>query len=424
MSEIAITDARPLHKLSDTTSWDRAEQLRDSMHDAMEATERAESVSVSIVRSPAGTYPPSVEMEAWLPGQSEREGSLRSVLTIWVEAAPHRRNSCVVSVRLERAGRAIAVAQRPDFTLDDAREWMLHALDRGAKPSSYTPVQDALVNMFRAFVPFVQPLHANPIVREFPENIPFSGFMAIGACLLVAATATFDGESLVFPIALLLLAGAVYAIALRRPVSISVVDRPRTPPRNVSLVDSWHTVVPDLGAQLTDLARRIEKSLAPLESSSVEVERETYAFRGPNGIEQRERLVVSKGQAIAHVHTYRFGSDIFIGWESYLNWAKWGETVPVWKKVTMADITEYRGLTPVFYLPNQYDLIDLNSLTEVVHQRVTAVVKRMMEEHRIDREIDFTILRGDRDRALDKERFDRRSKQSDAGAQRGRWKIS
>jgi hypothetical protein len=424
VSDAAITDARPLHKLSGATAWSRAEQLRDSFHDVLEATERAESVSVSLVRSPAGTYPPSVEMEAWLPGKDEREGSLRSVLTIWVEAAPHRRSACVVSVRLERAGRAIAISQRPTFTLDDAREWMLHALDRGAKPGSYTPVEDAIANVFRAFVPFLQPVHANPIIRTFPENIPFSGFMAIGACLLAAAMATFDGESLIFPISLLLLAAVVGAVALRRPVRIAVADRPRTPPRRLSLVDSWHTVVPDLGPQVLDLGRRIDQGLQPLETSGVEVERETYAFRGPNGIEQRERLVVSKGQAIAHVHAYRFGSDVFIGWESYLNWAKWTETTPVWKNATMTGITEYRGLASGFYLPNQFDLIDLNSLTEVVHQRVTAIVKRMMEEHRIDREIDFSILRGDRDLALDKDRFDRRSKQSETGGQRGRWKIS
>jgi hypothetical protein len=77
-------------------------------------------------------------------------------------------------------------------------------------------------------------------------------------------------------------------------------------------------------------------------------------------------------------------------------------------------------------VPNEYDLIDLNSLIEAVHRCVTVVLKAVMEEHKIDQEIDFTIIRGDRDLALDKDRYDRRQKQSGEGEgrTRRRWRVT
>ena len=77
-------------------------------------------------------------------------------------------------------------------------------------------------------------------------------------------------------------------------------------------------------------------------------------------------------------------------------------------------------------MPNEYDLIDLNSLIEIVHRCVTDVLKAMMEEYKIDQEVDFNIIRGDRDNALDRDRYDRRQKQRAAGdgTPRRRWRVT
>jgi hypothetical protein len=45
---------------------------------------------------------------------------------------------------------------------------------------------------------------------------------------------------------------------------------------------------------------------------------------------------------------------------------------------------------------NEYDLTDLNFLTEWLHRNVTRVVRTKLAEARIDQEIDFTILRESR----------------------------
>jgi hypothetical protein len=44
----------------------------------------------------------------------------------------------------------------------------------------------------------------------------------------------------------------------------------------------------------------------------------------------------------------------------------------------------------------EYDVTDVNCLIEWTHTKLVQLVKRLMEERNIDQEIDFTILRGER----------------------------
>ena len=44
----------------------------------------------------------------------------------------------------------------------------------------------------------------------------------------------------------------------------------------------------------------------------------------------------------------------------------------------------------------EYDLFDTNCLVEWVHGTVVKIVKRKMAYHRIDQEVDFKIIRGER----------------------------
>src|SRR5207302_1571382 len=107
---------------------------------------------------------------------------------------------------------------------------------------------------------------------------------------------------------------------------------------------------------------------------------------------------------MVHVHIYQFGNDAFVGWHAYLNWAQWDETKPVSKKIANGHEVEFRDLRPSVYIPNQFDLIDLSSLSEFVHRRIEREIKAMLKEKAIDQEIDFKIIRGDRDNALSEER--------------------
>jgi NitT/TauT family transport system permease protein len=150
--------------------------------------------------------------------------------------------------------------------------------------------------------------------------------------------------------------------------------------------------------------QRVSRGFAGAERLGIHSRIETYGYRTPNGYEERERLVVSKDRAMVHVHIYRFGSDIFLGWHAYLNWAGWTETAPVTQRVENGVVTEFRDLRPGVYVPSQLDLIDLNGLGDFVHRRLEREIKTILKERHLDQEIDFEIIRGDRNRALDKAR--------------------
>ncbi len=66
-------------------------------------------------------------------------------------------------------------------------------------------------------------------------------------------------------------------------------------------------------------------------------------------------------------------------------------------------------VTPSIARATEYDLIDVNSLIEWVHSRVVQVLKQVMAEHKLDQEIDFKIVRGERQSLLrDQEKSGRR----------------
>jgi len=77
------------------------------------------------------------------------------------------------------------------------------------------------------------------------------------------------------------------------------------------------------------MRQRVVSSIAQAASTAISGQVEVYGYRTPNGYEERDRLVLSKGQGQVHVHMYPFGSDMFVGWQAFLNWAQWAETVPV-----------------------------------------------------------------------------------------------
>jgi NitT/TauT family transport system permease protein len=58
-------------------------------------------------------------------------------------------------------------------------------------------------------------------------------------------------------------------------------------------------------------------------------------------------------------------------------------------------------IKPSWYYPGEFDLIDLNSLSAVVHNAMEGEVKSLLREHAADQEVDFEVIRGDRGNALD-----------------------
>ena len=359
-------DARPVRTISGHSLWDEAVEERDSFATVMRETLEREGIDALVLVSHAGSYPPWVRLEAWLPaGAGPNRQHLRSEFRVTVDVRPYREHKLVHSARLMRGKEQLALTEQPSrhFTTADVGEWTLYALGRGPRPSNYHPLVDGLINLLATLLPFIRRLEHNPFEDRFKNVLSLNGakclflgsltFVLVGA--LVVATSVFGSLQV-----LLGLAGLIgsWLIARRRSQRVDVPEQPIEAPRSLRLVDSWHTVIAGLGSEHIEAMRRLAHQISAAEPAGIRCRSETYGYRTPNGYEQRDRLVVSKGHAIVHVHIYPFGDEIFMGWHAYLNCAQWGETRAVNRRVVAGAATEFRDLRPENYAPNQFDLID------------------------------------------------------------------
>ncbi len=435
-----LTDIRPEHRVSSHTAWTQAIAWREDIAALISAELEQHKLKGNILRSPNGTYPVWIRLDAWLPVEAGevskvQDTRVRASLQFTIDIRPYHSKPLVIWAEAHNGRRTLRLSERVSFSDDRVREWFNFAIRGGSKPGNYTPFQDALGSLIMSFIPFAENPYVNQVQKLYRNRFRLNGIFLLilaGAIALVWGitdvnqpyySRTGAGELLIFAGVGMLVGAGV--IAARRQKVIAVIDRPDIPPRNLILVDGWYAVIPGLGSKLEDVRSRIAGRLKSIDADAVTVEQEAYTFSSPNGFEERERFVVSKGQGVAHVHIYRFGTDVFVGWDSYLNWAKWGETAAVSSQSASNMMIEFRSLQEQIYIPSEYDLIDLNSLGEVVHRTMSDEVRLLMTENAIDQEIDFQIIRGDRDAALDKGRHDKRQNdQKRAKSGRRRWKIS
>jgi hypothetical protein len=152
-----------------------------------------------------------------------------------------------------------------------------------------------------------------------------------------------------------------------------------------------------LGQDLATVREQLRVRFAEGAAQGIAQRPEDISYITPDGKQERQQVVLTQGRGIVYCHIYAYGDDLFIGWDAHLNYGQWAETTVV------------RGYDPRIGRPvivntvvpgtaraTEYDLIDLNSLTEWAHARVTQVAKAAMLERRLDQEIDFKIVRGER----------------------------
>jgi hypothetical protein len=254
-------------------------------------------------------------------------------------------------------------------------------------------------------LPLIPAPHRNRIRRGFKTSgIPLlAALFLFGVLLLVGSTPA----AAISPVLTLFMAiGGIAAtvsaliVGARRQEVVAINDQPAAPPRNLGLLDSWHAVVAGLGTDYEAVKPRLIKAVAQDHLPEIECASEVYGYRTPNGYEERERLVISKGQSMVLLHISPFGNDVFVGWQASLNYSKWDETKTISTRMNGGKIIRFVDIRPAVYQPSQFDLIDLNSLSELVHRRLEREIKAILKEKAIDQEIDFQIIRGSRDNAL------------------------
>jgi branched-chain amino acid transport system permease protein len=372
----------------------------------MAAALEQENVRVNLLKSDPGNYPAWIRLEGWIPleaAPSDRHE--RCELELIIEAKPFNCHNLTSSARLKRGKRTIAVAHLSRFSENDVREWVGYAIGRGPRPSNYRPLRDALRQFLSLFVPALGH-HHNPIDGRFrPRHAETRTLLVAAACALLVGSLAF--QQALTPVALAL-GALVMLFAVLVPASARyhryydwVVPQPREAPRHLGHVDSWHLVLVGLGSDAESLKQCFIAKIKEAPPDLLVIRSETYSFRAPNSCEVRERLVVSHRQGYVYIHIYQLANDLFVGWQGHLNWAQWTETSPYTIVDSGCHSIAFRDIKPSQYYPSEFDLMDLNSLSAVVHQAVEHAVKSILTKYSVDSAIDFEVIRSDRGNALD-----------------------
>jgi hypothetical protein len=181
--------------------------------------------------------------------------------------------------------------------------------------------------------------------------------------------------------------------------------RPIAEPRTLRLVDSWQTVANGLGQQWQDVRDRLFRRLSEGVVFKIQSRLEDISYLTPDGIQERKQFVLTQGRGILFCHVYPYGDDLYVGWDAHLNYGLWMEqAVAFGFDRTLGLPAVINTVVPGRTRANEYDLIDLNSLTEWAHARIVQVLKQVMAERKLDQEIDFKIVRGERQSLLHEEK--------------------
>ncbi len=424
-------DARPALPVSAGTDslWDRAALRRDAIAAAIEGYFERRGIRAWVRKSKPGVYPLFVAVDSWLPvGETDITATIdKSSLTITISVAPYLESPILYKAELRRHAKHFS-AEHWELPADEQDEIVAYLLDGGKRPRFFADRVPLALRVIGAFIPLVGHAQKNKLIRAArprfwtaPTAICVSALAVAGLVALNALNVPSDPNTdfdptLQYVLAALIAAAGITVAALltqRRPVVQAIPKQSLRCPRREFRVDSWHVSVPGAGTHFDEFKRRIYGA-ARSDDDSLEASLEVHQNATPRGFEERERLVLGKGQATLHLHVYAFANDAFVGWDSHLNWHRWAEGGVISSTVQNNRSVEFKALEVGVHLPTEFDLIEADVLTETVHRRVVEQIKAFLKEREIEADLDFKIIRGDRSRALEEGKPDDKSaKKSD-----------
>ncbi len=412
-------DARPALPVSaaNTSLWDRAAKRCDAIADRITTRFDERGITAWVRKSKPGEYPLLVAVDSWLPvNETDVAATIdRSSLVISLSVAPYLEFPLVYKVELRRHAKHFT-SEFWQLGDDDIDQMVAYLLEGGERPHFFAPRVPLALRIIGAFLPFVADEPKNELIHDarprfwtVPTAICLFALVAAGMLAFIAwgsaerYDADFDSPigSYVWA-ALIAATGIVVANVLvrRRPVVQAIPKQSLRCPRREFRVDSWHVSVPGAGSQYDEFKQRIYRAAAS-DDTSIESSLEVHQNVTPRGFEERERLVLAKGQATLHVHVYPFADDVFVGWDSHLNWHRWAEGDTISSTVQGKRSVEYKGLQVGVHVPTEFDLIESDVLTETAHRRIVEEIKAFLKEREIEADLDFKIIRGDRTHALE-----------------------
>lgn len=379
----ASVDARPIIPRNKTNLWTQAESIRDELYGHILAASTRAGLEPLLLKSGPSVFPAWVKFEAWQP-RGDSTTTKRSSATLTIEPRPYYHHSFELDVELWTENKSRRFRRVAVISQTEVDKLISHLVNGGPTPR------------FRRFrdYPF-QLWRTDNKLKGLGKDVlaTVTGLLAIAGFMLIV----------VLPVALVLWGMAVFlALKIAKRKSIVKIDgKPHDEPRTLIRVDSWQTVLFDLGSEATTVRERFVVMLEAGLDAQRRFRTERHWYWGLDGKEEREQWVLTAGRGIVFCQIHQYGKDLYVGWDGHLNRGQWVEqTVATGiDKSTRNPITISR-VVPGTQPMSEYDLADLSCLMEWVHAQVVKLLKQLINERKIDQEIDFKIQRAERQQVI------------------------
>jgi hypothetical protein len=408
----APQDVRPILERKANSIWARVEKRRDEICDVFRRACEDLGFDALVIKSPLFVQPAWVKLECWVPKHADRrEVTERGSVLVTIAAKEFHRYELEYTVELHDRGwsktyygltalEPVLIAQIVRFLLVHESKPDFASLQLRSRPAEiWKPVNK--VDVLRT-----------DWLRKAPASLFVLSLFFIGGLL---------------PLSILLWIGigvSYYALHQRRAVVLSQ-GRPMTEPRTLSLVDSWQVAISGLGADAELLRQRFFTVLRNPPMTGLQSRVEKIWYWGIDGKVEREQIVLTFRRAIFFCHIYQYDQELYVGWDAHLNHGHWVEkTVGTGIHRQSNELTRINTVESGWQRLSEYDVTDANCLIEWAHAKLVQLVKHLMEERQIDQEIDFKILRGERQNLTRREQAGGGIQQASEGIQQAAQRVT
>ena len=378
--EHARLDVQPFLERGGSNIWARVDQAHDRICELFEQVSKDLGYDALVVKSDSFVKPAWVKLVCWTPKDSRAVTDRRGVI-VTVEAKEFHRYDIEYTVELQDRGWEKTYKGVFQFDEQLATDLVRFCLAQGPRPGF------EMIQTRQAAYELWKPRNKVDAVSIDWLRVGLVAAIVLGVLTLAV------GIGLLFFAA----AGLIFYLIKQRRCVVRCSGKPEDEPRTLVRVDSWQAVVSGLGDGADELRRRFLQVArhSPLSDARVTVERNWNW--GLDGVVEREQIAIVFRRTIAFCHIYQYDRELYVGWEAHLNAGQWVEkTVVTGIEKATGVPTQVNTVVPGYQRLTEYDITDADCLLEWTHAKLVELVRGLMEERKIEQEIDFTILRGQR----------------------------
>ena len=388
-------DVRPMLQRNKDNSWGCAEEVRDRIYNTLVQASRKNAIEPLILKSHPFIYPPWVKFECWVPGK-DQTSTQRASLSITIDPKPFHLFPFEFQIDTAYGQKKKSLRNILNLEDQDVNDLFAYILGWGPKPKLLRP----RVSSWQIWRPRQR---IKGLIPEFIGTtlVHLEKLLYVGAAILLSlsfyTSETGDSTEQLFLLIMgVVLAACGYASS-KRAHFMKTEGRPLGDPRVLIRVDSWQTVVFGAGNEYSRLRQDFLVTASSTQLANATCKMEKVWAWGIDGKEEREQIVLTFKRGIVFCQIYEYGNDLYIGWDGHINTGQWAErTLTTGIDSTTWSITSVNMVTPGTQTITEYDVIDLNCLMEWTHVQLVKLLKDMIHNRKIEQEIDFKILRGQR----------------------------